>query len=37
VLLIIPVEKNRRMPVAMRPFVDLYFVYKASAVKYKSK
>ncbi|MCL4283002.1 MAG: hypothetical protein KJZ58_12145 [Flavobacteriales bacterium] len=33
VLLIIPVEKNRRMPTAMRPYVDLYFVYNASSVK----
>lgn len=37
VLLIVPVEKNRRMPVAMRPFVDLYFVYKASGVAVKGK
>lgn len=33
VLLIVPVAKNRRMPVAMRPYMDLYFVYKAPAVK----
>ncbi len=37
VLLIIPVEKNKRMPVTMRPFVDLYFVYKASAVNISRK
>ncbi len=37
VLLIVPVEKNRRMPVAMRPFVDLYFVYKASGVSVKGR
>ena len=33
VLLIVPVEKNRRMPVAMRPYLDLYYVYTAPAVK----
>lgn len=33
VLVIVPVEKNRRMPVAMRPYLDLYFVYTAPAVK----
>lgn len=37
VLLIVPVEKNRGLPVAMRPFVDLYFVYAASAVQVKKK
>ena len=33
VLVIVPVEKNRRMPMAMRPYLDLYFVYTAPAVK----
>lgn len=33
VLLIVPVAKNRRMPVTMRPFVDLYFIYAAPAVE----
>ena len=33
VLVIVPVEKNRRMPLAMRPYLDLYFVYTAPAVK----
>ncbi len=37
VMLIVPVEKNRRMPTAMRPFVDLYFIYKASGVAVKGK
>jgi hypothetical protein len=37
VLLIIPVEKNRKQPVLMRPFVDLYFVYNANAVEIKKK
>ena len=37
VLLIIPVEKNRKQPVLMRPYVDLYFVYNASAVEVKKK
>lgn len=35
VLLIIPVEKNKKMPVVMRPYVDLYFVYSAAAVEVK--
>jgi hypothetical protein len=35
VLLIIPVEKNKKMPKLMRPYVDIYFVYKASAVEVK--
>jgi hypothetical protein len=33
VLVIVPVERNKRMPVAMRPFVDLYFVYAKAGVK----
>lgn len=37
VLLIVPVEKNRKAPVLMRPFVDLYLVYNASAVEVKKK
>lgn len=37
VLLIIPAEKNRKQPILMRPYVDLYFVYKASAVEVKQK
>jgi hypothetical protein len=37
VLLIVPVEKNRKLPILMRPYVDLYFVYKSSAVEVKKK
>lgn len=37
VLLIVPVEKNRRMPVAMRPYLDLYFVYTVPAVKIRGR
>ena len=37
VLLIVPVEKNRRMPVLMRPIVDLYFVYSATGVEVHSR
>lgn len=36
-LLIVPVEKNRRMPVLMRPFVDLYFIYSATGVEVRGK
>ncbi len=37
VLLIVPVEKNRKRPVGMRPYVDLYLIYNASAVEVKKK
>lgn len=37
VLLIVPAAKNRRMPAAMRPYLDLYFVYKQEGVKVKGK
>lgn len=37
VLLIVPAAKNRRMPVLMRPYMDLYFVYSATAVKVEGK
>ncbi len=37
VLLVIPVEKNKKQPVLMRPYVDLYFVYDKSAVQIKEK
>ncbi|MCB0793752.1 MAG: hypothetical protein KDB88_03365 [Flavobacteriales bacterium] len=37
VLLIIPSEKNRKMPTLMRPFVDIYFVYRSTAVNVKTK
>ena len=36
-LLIVPVEKNKKMPALMRPYVDLYFIYSASAVVIKEK
>lgn len=37
VLLIVPAARNRRMPVVMRPYMDLYFVYSAKAVKVEQK
>lgn len=37
VLLIVPVEKNKKMPVLLRPYVDIYFIYAASAVEVKAK
>ncbi|MBV6404999.1 MAG: hypothetical protein IT228_05735 [Flavobacteriales bacterium] len=37
VVLIVPVEKNKRMPKLMRPYVDIYLVYAKSAVAVKSK
>jgi hypothetical protein len=37
ILLIVPVEKNKKMPLTMRPYVDLYFVYNKSAVQTKEK
>jgi hypothetical protein len=37
VLLIVPVEKNKKMPALMRPYVDLYFIYAASAVEIAEK
>lgn len=37
VLLIVPAEKNKKMPILMRPYVDLYFVYNASSVEVKEK
>lgn len=36
-LLIIPVEKNRRMPANMRPYLDLYFVYALPAVRVRGR
>lgn len=35
VLLIVPVEKNKKMPKLLRPYVDIYFVYSAQAVEIK--
>lgn len=37
VLLIVPVEKNKKMPVLLRPYVDLYFIYSTGAVEVKEK
>jgi hypothetical protein len=37
ILLIVPVEKNKKMPALMRPYVDLYFIYATSAVEVKEK
>jgi len=37
VLLIVPVQKNRRMPLAMRPYLDLYFVYALPAVRVRGR
>ena len=36
-LLIVPVEKNKKMPLLMRPYVDLYFIYATGAVEVKEK
>jgi hypothetical protein len=35
VLLVIPSELNRRMPVPLRPYIDIYMVYSDAAVKVK--
>jgi hypothetical protein len=37
VLLIVPTEKNKGVPTAMRPYVDLYFVYAATGVQVTEK
>ncbi|MBL7952117.1 MAG: hypothetical protein JNM62_10395 [Flavobacteriales bacterium] len=37
VLLVVPVEMNKRMPVTMRPHLDIYMVYARSAVEVRSK
>lgn len=37
VLLVIPVEMNKRMPYTMRPHLDIYMVYAKSAVEVKVK
>ena len=36
-LLIVPVEKNKKLPLLMRPYVDLYFIYATGAVEVKEK
>ncbi|MCB9169098.1 MAG: hypothetical protein H6594_01965 [Flavobacteriales bacterium] len=35
VLVIVPFEKNRRMPILMRPYVDIYMVYARTGVQIK--
>lgn len=37
ILLVVPVELNKRMPVTMRPHLDIYMVYAKSAVEVKTK
>lgn len=37
VLLIIPAELNRKIPEAVRPYLDIYMVYEADAVAVKTK
>ena len=35
-LVIVPVQENQKMPVMMRPYVDMYFVYEADALLVKA-
>lgn len=37
VLLVIPVDQNKRQPVGLRPHLDIYMVYAKSAVEVKAK
>lgn len=37
VLLVIPVEQNKRQPLGLRPHLDIYMVYAKSAVEVKAK
>ncbi len=37
VLLVIPFELNKRLPIALRPHMDIYMVYAKSAVEVKKK
>ncbi len=37
VLLVVPVDLNKRMPLTMRPHLDIYMVYAKSAVEVKTK
>lgn len=37
VLLVVPVDGNKRQPVGMRPHLDIYMVYAKSAVEVKAK
>lgn len=36
-LLVIPVEPNKKAPTGLRPYLDIYMVYNASAVEVKGK
>ncbi|MBL0126000.1 MAG: hypothetical protein IPP83_00790 [Flavobacteriales bacterium] len=36
-LLVIPVEANRKAPLGIRPYLDIYMVFSATAVKVKAK
>ena len=36
-LIIVPAEKNKKMPALLRPYVDLYFIYSKSAIEVKEK
>ncbi len=37
VLLVIPVEANKKAPTGLRPYLDIYMVFAATAVEVKSK
>lgn len=37
VVLVVPAELNRKAPVGLRPYMDIYLVYAATAVEVKSK
>lgn len=36
-LLVIPVELNKRLPLSLRPHMDIYMVYAKNAVEVKRK
>lgn len=37
VLLVIPTEPNKRLPIGLRPYMDIYMVYAKQAVQVKTK
>jgi hypothetical protein len=37
VVLVVPAELNRKAPVGLRPYMDIYLVYSATAVEVKTK
>ncbi len=37
VIVVVPAELNRKAPVGLRPFMDIYLVYSATAVQVKAK